>query len=48
MPKVPPAYGIESHPKFTYHTSFIKEGIVVYLCTLLEKLALVTGVDRLW
>jgi hypothetical protein len=31
MPKVPPAYGIESRPKFSYQTSFIKEGIVTYL-----------------
>jgi hypothetical protein len=32
MPKVPPTYGIESRPKFSYHTDFIKEGVVVYLC----------------
>jgi hypothetical protein len=32
MPKVPLDYGIESHPKFSYHSSFIKEGVVVYLC----------------
>jgi hypothetical protein len=32
MPKVPLAYGIDSRTKFSYHTSFIKEGIVVYLC----------------
>jgi hypothetical protein len=31
MPKVPPTYGIESRPKFSYHTSFIKEGVIVYL-----------------
>jgi hypothetical protein len=32
MPKVSPAYGIESHLKYSYHTSFIKEDVVVYLC----------------
>jgi hypothetical protein len=31
MPKVPPAYGIKSRPKFSYHTDFIKKGVVVYL-----------------
>jgi hypothetical protein len=31
MPKVPPAYDIESRLKFSYHTGFIKKGAVVYL-----------------
>jgi hypothetical protein len=31
MPKISPAYGIESRPKFSYHTGFIKKGVVVYL-----------------
>jgi hypothetical protein len=31
MPKIPPAYGIESRLEFPNHTSFIKEGVVVYL-----------------
>jgi hypothetical protein len=31
MPKATPAYGIERCPKFSYHTSFIKKGVVIYL-----------------
>jgi hypothetical protein len=31
MPKAPPAYGIKGCPKFSYHTGFIKKGVVIYL-----------------